>query len=171
MTIDQVAQKLGAVKGADVLKSDPAATGVHLDVVLPPESVREFAEAVRSMDFLIESVSALDAKPDMLMLYHFTAVDVFIRICARVRLWRGDKRCPTIEDIYPGANWHERETHDFFGIVFTGHPDMSPLILPEDAGNLMPLLKKEEALKELGDLLPRFAPPKPAAEEKPEVAQ
>jgi NADH-quinone oxidoreductase subunit C len=35
--------------------------------------------------------------------------------------------------VFPGANWHERETHDFFGIVFLGHPDLSPLLLPEDA--------------------------------------
>jgi len=40
---------------------------------------------------------------------------------------------PTISSVHPGANWHERETHDFFGVQFTGHPDMSPLLLPEDA--------------------------------------
>ena len=39
----------------------------------------------------------------------------------------------TISPVFPGANWHERETHDFFGIVFRGHPNLEPLLLPEDA--------------------------------------
>jgi NADH-quinone oxidoreductase subunit C len=40
---------------------------------------------------------------------------------------------PTLSAIYPGADWHERETHDFFGVIFSGHPDLTPLLLPEDA--------------------------------------
>jgi NADH-quinone oxidoreductase subunit C len=40
---------------------------------------------------------------------------------------------PTISHVHPGANWHERESHDFFGIIFTGHPGLLPLLLPEDA--------------------------------------
>jgi NADH-quinone oxidoreductase subunit C len=35
--------------------------------------------------------------------------------------------------IYPGAEWHEREAQDFFGFIFIGHPDPTPLLLPEDA--------------------------------------
>jgi len=51
----------------------------------------------------------------------------------RSRLERDKPEVPTISHIYQGANWHERETHDFFGIKFIGHPDLSPLLLPEDA--------------------------------------
>ncbi|HZP51562.1 NADH-quinone oxidoreductase subunit C, partial [Actinocrinis sp.] len=32
---------------------------------------------------------------------------------------------------YRGANWHERETFEMFGVVFTGHPDLKPLLLPD----------------------------------------
>ena len=45
--------------------------------------------------------------------------------------------------LFPTANWHERETHDFYGIVFDGHPDPRPLLLPEGWGGF-PLLKTEE---------------------------
>ena len=38
---------------------------------------------------------------------------------------------PTISDLYPGANWHERETWELFGIVFEGHPHLVKLVLPE----------------------------------------
>ena len=62
------------------------------------------------------------------------------RIVVRCRLDRANPDIPTISQIIPGANWHERETHDFFGINFTGHPDLSPLLLPEDA-DFHPLCK------------------------------
>jgi NADH-quinone oxidoreductase subunit C len=40
--------------------------------------------------------------------------------------------CPTITHIYMGANWHERECHEMFGIDFVGHPNLVRLYLPED---------------------------------------
>ncbi|MEN8135044.1 MAG: NADH-quinone oxidoreductase subunit C [Thermodesulfobacteriota bacterium] len=62
------------------------------------------------------------------------------RVVVRCRLERVKPEIPTICQLIPGANWHERETHDFFGIKFLGHPDLSPLLLPEDA-DFHPLLK------------------------------
>lgn len=38
----------------------------------------------------------------------------------------------SIHDVYAGANWHERETHEMFGITFTGHPDLRNMYLPVD---------------------------------------
>jgi NADH-quinone oxidoreductase subunit C len=48
--------------------------------------------------------------------------------------------CPTISDIYLGALWHERETHEMFGVDFDGHPRLVNLYLPEDFEG-HPLLK------------------------------
>jgi NADH-quinone oxidoreductase subunit C len=62
--------------------------------------------------------------------FHFTSP---IHVVVRTRVPRDNPKLPTISTVFPGANWHERETHDFFGIEFTGHPDLSPLLLPEDA--------------------------------------
>jgi len=39
---------------------------------------------------------------------------------------------PTITDIIPGALLYEREIHDLFGVKFEGHPNLEPLILPDD---------------------------------------
>lgn len=167
--IERITQKLGAIPGVEMIRTDAAATGVALDVLVPLAGVRAFASALRSDEFLIESVTALDANPTMMVVYHLTRVDSGLRVCGRVLIPRETPECPTIEDIYPGANWHERETHDFYGIVFTGHPDMSPLILPEDSAGLNPLLKKDENRKDLGAVIPRFAPPAPPKEEKAEV--
>jgi len=40
-------------------------------------------------------------------------------------------RLPTLSDVWDGANWHERETFEMFGIVFDGHPNLVPLLLPD----------------------------------------
>ena len=39
---------------------------------------------------------------------------------------------PTATGVFPGAAWHERETHEMFGVDFTGHPGLAPLLLPEE---------------------------------------
>ncbi|WP_051393477.1 NADH-quinone oxidoreductase subunit C [Glycomyces arizonensis] len=38
----------------------------------------------------------------------------------------------TVTGLYPGASWHERETHEMFGVDFTGHPNLAPLLLPPE---------------------------------------
>lgn len=43
-----------------------------------------------------------------------------------------DMTVDTIRDIFPGADWHERETHEMFGITFQGHPTLQPLYLPTE---------------------------------------
>jgi NADH-quinone oxidoreductase subunit C len=72
--------------------------------------------------------------------YDFNHYESFCRVTIRTRVVRSKPEIPTISRIYPGANWHERETHDFFGIIFVGHPYLVPLLLPEDA-DFHPLLK------------------------------
>ena len=61
-----------------------------------------------------------------------------------MRTPRSNPQIHTIAEIYPIAHWHEREIHEFFGIVFIGHPYLIPLLLPEDA-EYHPLLKDYSA--------------------------
>ena len=49
----------------------------------------------------------------------------------KVKLPHDEPVCPTISDIFPGANWHERETAEMFGITFEGHPQPVKLLLSE----------------------------------------
>jgi NADH-quinone oxidoreductase subunit C len=50
----------------------------------------------------------------------------------------------TVTDIYPTANWHEREAYDMFGIAFRGHPDLRRLYMWQDHFDHHPLLKSFE---------------------------
>ena len=47
----------------------------------------------------------------------------------RVKIEAGeDARIPSIIEVFPGADWFERETYDLYGVLFTGHPDMRRLL-------------------------------------------
>ncbi len=62
-------------------------------------------------------------------------------------------KLPSITPIIPGANWHEREAHDFFGIVFEGHPNLERLILPYDWPENVYPLRKDVSIRELRNKL------------------
>jgi NADH-quinone oxidoreductase subunit C len=57
---------------------------------------------------------------------------------------RDDGHLPTLHDLWAGANWHERETAELFGISFDGHPNLAKLLLPEEFEGYP--LRKEFAL-------------------------
>jgi len=127
-------------------ETDYRVKGYHLDVALPPEKVVPAVEILNHQGFFIEAITGVDwiDEQQLEVVYDFNHVDELCRVVIRARLDRNNPEIPTISHIYQGANWHERETHDFFGINFTGHPNLEPLLLPEDA-DFHPLLKDFKA--------------------------
>jgi NADH-quinone oxidoreductase subunit C len=127
-------------------ETDYKTKGYHLDVDLPPEKIPAAAEILAAENFFIESITGVDWIDDQQLeaVYDFNHFEELCRVVIRTRTDRNNPEIPTISDIYQGANWHERETHDFFGIKFTGHPNLEPLLLPEDA-DFHPLLKDFKA--------------------------
>ena len=57
------------------------------------------------------------------------------------RVPRDDPAVPTMIEVWKGADYMERETHEMFGINFQGHPNQAHLYLPEDWSDLPPLRK------------------------------
>ncbi|REK86217.1 NADH-quinone oxidoreductase subunit C, partial [Streptomyces inhibens] len=53
------------------------------------------------------------------------------RLIVRTTVPHDAAALPTAVGVYAGAGWHERETHEMFGVDFTGHPNLVPLLLPE----------------------------------------
>jgi NADH-quinone oxidoreductase subunit C len=70
------------------------------------------------------------------------------RIRLKTFMAAGDLEMPTVTDLWTAANWMERETYDFFGFRFKGHPDLRR-ILNMDEMNYHPL-RKEYALEDAG---------------------
>lgn len=54
------------------------------------------------------------------------------RVRIRVQVPESDPSVPSLFDLYPGTEAMEREAFDLFGIVFTGHPDLTRILMPED---------------------------------------
>ncbi len=118
-----------------VAETAHATKGCSLDVTVPPENIVAAARILDAGAYMIEAITGVDwlAEKQMEVVYDFTHLVSGARVTLRARVPREKPELPTISRVYPGANWHERETHDFFGIVFTGHPGLIPLLLPEDA--------------------------------------
>ena len=126
-----------------IIAQDYSSRGFHLDVQISPDQLVRASRILFDLDYFIESITGVDwIKEEQLeVLYDYNRTDgQFCRIVVRVRVPRTEPSVPTVSAIYPGANWHERETHEFFGIKFEGHPYLVPLLLPEDA-DFHPLLK------------------------------
>jgi NADH-quinone oxidoreductase subunit C len=54
------------------------------------------------------------------------------RIRVEVAAPDADPHVPSLYSVYPTTDWHERETYDFFGIVFDGHPSLTRIEMPDD---------------------------------------
>lgn len=105
-------------------------------VRVAPERYRELVAMLRDDDDLafdfFDFTTAVDLQDegfDVVTQLFSTTRHHHIRV--KVRCDKEEPRCPSIHDLFPGANWYERETWELFGIDFEGHPQLVRLVLPE----------------------------------------
>jgi len=126
-----------------VLLTDHAARGAHIDVLCDPDQIVESARIMNEAGFFLESIAGVDwIKDDKIeVIYDYNQYGLEpCRVVIRAFIDRAEPEIATISEIFPSADWHERETFDFYGINFQGHPYLVPILLPEDA-DFHPLLK------------------------------
>ena len=70
--------------------------------------------------------------PDYTMVYHLLSYDAASRIRLKVPLTGKSPSISSITDLWPSANWYEREVSDLMGIHFAGHPNLRRIIMPPD---------------------------------------
>ncbi|MDQ3155749.1 MAG: NADH-quinone oxidoreductase subunit C [Actinomycetota bacterium] len=101
-----------------------------LDVVTQlrndPKLRFEFCSGVSGVHYPHETGRELHA------VYHLLSMTHNRRIRLEVTAPDSDPHIPSVVGIYPTADWHERETFDFFGIVFDGHPALTRILMPDD---------------------------------------
>ena len=75
------------------------------------------------------------------VIYHLHNMMTNFRIRLKAFMTRDNVEVDSLTELYAGANWMERETFDFYGIKFKGHPDLRPILNMEDLG-YHPMLKE-----------------------------
>jgi len=102
----------------------------HLPLVA--RVLRDHAELNYSLLIDITAVDYWPREPRFELVYLFVSLDRGARLRLKVKLAGQDARVATVSDMWPAANWLEREVGDLFGILFEGHPDPRRLLMPED---------------------------------------
>lgn len=84
-------------------------------------------------DFLADviGVDFLPREPRYEVVYHLVSLSHRHRLRVKVRVPDGGS-VPTVQGVWPAANWHEREVWDMFGIFIEGHPDLRRILMAED---------------------------------------
>ncbi|KAB1902930.1 NADH-quinone oxidoreductase subunit C [Micromonospora tulbaghiae] len=106
-------------------------------VDVPPASWADAVRAARDdaelgLDFL-DWLSAVDELADGFdVVLHLWSVRHRHGLLLRTRVPRDTPVVASVVDLFPGAAWHERETHEMFGIDFAGHGELRPLLLPPE---------------------------------------
>ena len=118
--------------------------GASVDFATIYVPARQLVETCRTLadhpslrfNVLIEVTAAdyLPREPRFEVVYHLLSIPNRQRLRVKVRVASNeiDGVVPTVQSVWPGAGWPEREVWDMFGIVFAGHGDLRRLLMPED---------------------------------------
>ena len=139
MLKDNLKKALAPLGLEQVADGDYAKTGYHLEVAASPAQMPAVAQAMLEQGCFLESLTAVDLRESFTLVYHFANFDELCRTVVHASLAK-EAQAPTISQVYPGADWYEREVYDLFGIKFAGHPNLKRILLPDDA-DFHPLLK------------------------------
>ncbi len=131
----EVEARLRAQFGDDVLAFEEQHG--HAVATVSAERYREIVTFLRDEPELAcdycDFTTGVDLGPEggFEVVTHLFSTSRHHNVRVKVRLPHEEPVCPTISDIFPGANWHERETAEMFGITFEGHPQPVNLLLSE----------------------------------------
>ncbi len=121
--------------------------GFWFDIHCPRDRIVEVAEAFDEKGYWIEDVLCVDWRERLELLYHFNHWKDPRRLSVRVQVDPADPEVPSICKVFPGAGWHEREIHEFFGVRFKGHPNLAYLFLHDEI-DFYPLRKDRVPIPE-----------------------
>jgi NADH-quinone oxidoreductase subunit C len=142
---DTVADALGdALEAAGIGFSDAIERVVadrgELTLYVRREQLLEVAARLRDDPALrfemFDGVSGVhyptDTGRELHAVYHLLSITHNRRLRLEVAAPDADPHIPSLVGVYPACNWHERETWDFFGIIFDGHPALTRIEMPDD---------------------------------------
>lgn len=121
-----------SIQGSEEFRNDLTVTVHTVDIVEVARFLRE--DPALAFDMLIDLCGAERFREGERFEVIYTLYSLKNKKYLRLKVLVGedDPVVPTVTDVWPGANWHERETFDMFGIKFSGHPDLRRLYMPEE---------------------------------------
>lgn len=131
MTIDELREHLCATYPALCpLFSTEFGDGV---LTVDFDVVHEAAADLKALGFdRLGMVTAVDRGDFLEMVYRLQSREIRAGIFLKCALSRRDPRVASMVDLWPAADWQEREVYDLFGVEFEGHPDLRRILLPDD---------------------------------------
>jgi NADH-quinone oxidoreductase subunit C len=102
------------------------------DVPAVMRALRDRPELKFSVLAELTAVDFWPREPRFEVIYLLLSIEHRLRVRLKVRLAGDAANVATVSDVWPAANWLEREVWDLFGIVFDRHPDLRRLLMPED---------------------------------------
>jgi len=109
--------------------------------------------SVKDLKFThLSTITGVDLGGEIVVIYHL-AYKGSIVLSTRLTVSEKNPSVQTITDLIPGAVLYEREVHDLLGVNFEGHPDLSPLMLPEEWPQGVYPLRKEHELEHLKEII------------------
>ena len=132
-----VATLQSAVPGAAIepVESVDLQTTIYVSREHVPAIARALRDAADLKFSFLAELTAVDywpREPRYEIVYILVSLEHRLRLRMKVRVSGPDAHLATVSDIWPAANWLEREVWDLFGIAFDGHPDPRRLLMPED---------------------------------------
>src|SRR5437899_2954787 len=102
--------------------------------IIAPEDLREIGRSCRddlSFDYLIDitSIDNFGEEPRFEIVYELYSMTLAVHLRLKLRVSEEIAAVDTVSDIWPTANWHEREIYDMMGIKFNGHPDLRRILM------------------------------------------
>ncbi|HXA09272.1 MAG TPA: NADH-quinone oxidoreductase subunit C [Chthoniobacterales bacterium] len=102
--------------------------------VIAAGDIREIAKFCKeelSFDYLLDisSVDHFGDEPRFEVVYELYSMTLSIHLRLKLRVPEDDPAVDTVSDIWPTANWHEREIYDMMGLRFNGHPDLRRILM------------------------------------------
>jgi NADH:ubiquinone oxidoreductase subunit C len=117
----------------------------EMELIVPPNLIRDVVTLIDDdiQDALPESVFGVDLENDRYeLIYIFWSYSNRMLLQLRVALEGEHPEIESTCDIFPGLEWHERETREMFGIEFKNHPDPRLFLLPDELKGAYPLRKR-----------------------------
>jgi NADH/F420H2 dehydrogenase subunit C len=102
-------------------------------LVVDAARLHEAAADLSDLGFdLLGWCTAVDRRDHFEMVYRLRSRTLQVGMFLKCQVPRDNPEIASLTDLWPAADWHEREVYDLFGIRFTGHPDLRRIFLPED---------------------------------------